>query len=194
MLRRWCGDRSPFPPKDQYPHPVQLDPRCAYKPAALGEMLAQQRIRVDSWASKWCTAHGEATHPDLTPKRILAAAGGHHATRSALCNCVHQRTCCTFPICKLYNELVLLAAELRKPGAIEAIFYLEAQASASDVHFAAGEEAARKAHRSVSHQRCDARGPILVSLDLARRKVPFALAIVTRQDDLQQAEGEEELY
>merc|ERR1712039_406861 len=94
--------------------------------------------------------------------------------RLRACPCF-KRKCCAYRTCPLYNEVILLAAELQKPGAIAAIFYLDARASDSKEQFAAGEEVARKVHRSARFKHC-ADAPMLVTMD-PRREAPFALAV-----------------
>ena len=105
---------------------------CAWRPAALAVAMELQE--------------------NVTAGRLLGCPASGHPW----CRCVaHRRTCCTYPACPLYNELILSAHELERfrpeplEGSLEAVYFLERSASASDESFERAERAARQLHRAL---------------------------------------------
>ena len=91
------------------------------------------------------------------------------------------------------NELVLAADELRKPGAIEAVYFLDARASSSNASFVAGERAARAVHRSFVSTGCTEderrfeRPPLVAFGPFPREREPFALVEADAETLLEEA-------
>ena len=87
-----------------------------------------------------------------------------------LCGCVRSR-CCSYPVCPLYNELILSAGALAALGAraVDAVYFLEGEAAASNESAALAEAEARLLHALLGKEGL---APPLLALDW-RAAVPF---------------------
>jgi hypothetical protein len=101
-----------------------------------------------------------ATVMQIHENTTSVALAGCPSTRHRWCGCVgHGKSCCTYPRCTLYNELILSSQALDayegheedgvKTGAFEAVYYLERSASASGESYARAEAAARDLQRAL---------------------------------------------
>ena len=117
---------------------------CAWRPDALAIAMALQENKSASMLS------------------------GCPTSRNPLCACIARgRTCCSYPTCPLYNELILDARSLEEyngrnadegPRAIEAVYFLERTAALSDASFAQSERAAHALQRALQPAKVSAQG------------------------------------
>lgn len=99
---------------------------------------------------------------ELQENVTAARLAGCPASQHPWCSCVFaRRTCCTYPACPLYNEVILSAQALERfkerndvngsqVGVVEAVYFLERSGAASDESFAQAARAATALH-SVLH-------------------------------------------
>ena len=163
-------------------------PSCAWRPEQLVDLLARQEQRVRRQLA--ACQHDSSMHDggsvasrlELASHVPSTASNAFSSSSSWACQCASR--CCTrwttlFPSCQLYNELILdadsLAALLWNDSAtaLEAIYFLEPVASASNDSAVRAEAAARSMHRAVSSSSRHT-GVALVAMDVGRRR-PFRL-------------------
>ena len=123
---------------------------CAHLPEELPLMLDRHEERVNRMLAG-CPAPAEDKRSNDVIRKEGRVIGKEVRVGSRpVCSCASSRTCCRYPTCPLYNELILSARALAGLGAsaINSVYYLEGDAAASNESAARAAAAARAMHAS----------------------------------------------